>query len=531
MNNLNPKTTVSDSGAFLILAAIALILRSLGMDQESLWTDEFFTWMTSAQPGIHDVLEHSRHANPHPPGYFLLMHLYLKLPLDGDAALRIPSALAGALGAGFIYLWTRNLFPDKRTAAWLTAGLLVISPMHIWYSQEARPYALQVCVALASLWLITSGIRMTLDANRLITRIFWTRCIPAMVLAVTNCWLHYYSLLVMAAVGLAWFLTGCALARSSPAKRIRTRLYWFIIVPLMGTLIGVISPLLGAFGRLGSGDGISWLPASYGVDLFFNVFRAQFIGTNYNPLAAQLIGLGIQQSTAALTAVILQWGGILAGLHLLIVGLFRIGLQRRKMAAAFIVTYLCLILLFALPVAASFVHPVIFWGQRYLIIALPVILVAVARGILGPEGEVKWTSCMLALLMIGLQILYLVDYYSHRQKHMWDVAAQYIAGKLQADPTRDCIIFTSPSYAGGLLARYLPGEYFPIIKNADDQNLVRRSITDPDLRVYFVSYRNFSGDFHSEDLLTRKMDTGVLQTHRDGQDLWIHHFYPAGKSE
>ena len=138
---------------------------------------------------------------------------------------------------------------------------------------------------------------------------------------------------------------------------------------------------------------------------------------------------------------------------------------------------------------------------------------------------------MLALLMIGLQILYLVDYYSHRQKHMWDVAAQYIAGKLQADPTRDCIIFTSPSYAGGLLARYLPGEYFPIIKNADDQNLVRRSITDPDLRVYFVSYRNLSGDFHSEDLLTRKMDTGVLQTHRDGQDLWIHHFYPAGKSE
>ena len=299
----------------------------------------------------------------------------------------------------------------------------------------------------------------------------------------------------------------------------------------MGTVIGVISPLLGAFGRLGSGDGISWLPASYGVDLFFNVFRAQFIGTNYNPLAAQLVEIGIQRSTAALIAAILQWGGILAGLILLIIGLVRIGIQRRKMAAAFIVTYLCLILLFVLPVAVSFVHPVIFWGQRYLIIALPAILVSVAMGVLGPGRKRKWVSCMLALLMIGLQGLYLVDYYGHRQKHMWDVAAQHIAGELRTGRTQDCIIFTRPSYARGLLARYLPVEYFSKIKDSDDQNLVRKSMADSGLRVYFVSYRDLSGAFHSEVLLARNMDTGVLQTHREGQDLWIHHFPPAGKAE
>jgi hypothetical protein len=34
----------------------------------------------------------------------------------------------------------------------LAAGLLAMSPLHVWYSQEARPYALFIAVALASVW-------------------------------------------------------------------------------------------------------------------------------------------------------------------------------------------------------------------------------------------------------------------------------------------------------------------------------------------------------------------------------------------
>ena len=42
-------------------------------------------------------------------------------------------------------------FGESTRVAILSAALLALNPLHLWYSQEARPYALLVCLGIGSL--------------------------------------------------------------------------------------------------------------------------------------------------------------------------------------------------------------------------------------------------------------------------------------------------------------------------------------------------------------------------------------------
>jgi uncharacterized membrane protein len=75
------------------------------------------------------------------------MHFWLQWG-RGEAFVRFPSAIVGAFSILLILLLGRNLL--SRPAAWLAALLLAVSPTHVWYSQEARMYALLAMWALFS---------------------------------------------------------------------------------------------------------------------------------------------------------------------------------------------------------------------------------------------------------------------------------------------------------------------------------------------------------------------------------------------
>ena len=128
------------------LAAIGLVLRLCRWTSDELWPDEAFLGYVSGL-SLQEILPLTWDENTPPLAHYLVA-ISERLFGPGEAALRLPSLLAGSLLAPATYLAGRS-FLGERTG--LFAGIIcVFSPIHIFYSQIARAYALLPLLALAS---------------------------------------------------------------------------------------------------------------------------------------------------------------------------------------------------------------------------------------------------------------------------------------------------------------------------------------------------------------------------------------------
>ncbi|MGH2354311.1 MAG: glycosyltransferase family 39 protein, partial [Chloroflexota bacterium] len=92
----------------------------------------------------------------HPPAFYLALGWWQSALGESDTAARLASTIPGTLTIPLAFAVARRLF-DRRTG--LVAALLVaIAPLPLFYSREARMYALVACLALASLWLFLRGL-------------------------------------------------------------------------------------------------------------------------------------------------------------------------------------------------------------------------------------------------------------------------------------------------------------------------------------------------------------------------------------
>ncbi|HEU5102193.1 MAG TPA: glycosyltransferase family 39 protein [Roseiflexaceae bacterium] len=94
-----------------------------------------------------DLLVDLPRLDPHPPLHYLMLQAMIGLGGD-EWQLRLPSALAGIVCIGLVYALGAELF-DRQTGR-LSALVLSLSPLHIWYAQEARMYALVAMLTLAA---------------------------------------------------------------------------------------------------------------------------------------------------------------------------------------------------------------------------------------------------------------------------------------------------------------------------------------------------------------------------------------------
>jgi 4-amino-4-deoxy-L-arabinose transferase-like glycosyltransferase len=84
-----------------------------------------------------------------PPLYYVLAWAWAVVIGDGEVALRSLSALLGTALVPVVYGLARRLAPPR--VALLAAALVAVSPLLVWYSQEARSYALVLLLAGLSL--------------------------------------------------------------------------------------------------------------------------------------------------------------------------------------------------------------------------------------------------------------------------------------------------------------------------------------------------------------------------------------------
>ena len=134
----------------LALTALAAALRLSTLDLQSLWYDEAFTPVHVLHGSLWATLRGVSHSENSPPLWYLLEWADTRVLGTGAVALRLPSALAGI--ATVPVAWAIGEQLAGRRAALMSAAIVAVNPLFVWYSQEARVYGLFVLtIAIAML--------------------------------------------------------------------------------------------------------------------------------------------------------------------------------------------------------------------------------------------------------------------------------------------------------------------------------------------------------------------------------------------
>ena len=122
------------------LTALAAALRFSTLGLQSYHHDEIVTASRILRGGFWHAMSAVGFSESAPPLYYALAWLWTQLTGTGEFGLRSISALAGVATVPVAYLIAAEL--RGRRAGIAAAALVAVNPMLLWYSQEARAYAL-----------------------------------------------------------------------------------------------------------------------------------------------------------------------------------------------------------------------------------------------------------------------------------------------------------------------------------------------------------------------------------------------------
>ena len=138
------------------LTLLAAILRFSTLDVQSYWFDEAVT-VGLVKASFGHMISRIGGSESTPPFYYAVAWVWSRVFGTGEVGLRSLSALAGTATVPVAYAAAAEL-ASKRTAL-LVGVLAAVNPLLIWYSQEARSYALLLLLASASFLLFVRMLR------------------------------------------------------------------------------------------------------------------------------------------------------------------------------------------------------------------------------------------------------------------------------------------------------------------------------------------------------------------------------------
>lgn len=219
----------------LALAGAGVLLpfavRLWGLGDYGFWYDEGFSATVAALPleGIVATV----YSDVHPPLYYFFLKCWMALAGNGEFALRYLSLAAGVLTVVLTAKLAHILGEGRAASA--TGTLAALSPLLVAYAREARMYV------LAGLW-VTLAACLLLLALRRPRRGLWAAFALAEAAAL---WTHYYTGLVLVALGLA-ALVALLWRRQRPKAQVAG---WALA---QAFVLASVAPLVGpALARLG----------------------------------------------------------------------------------------------------------------------------------------------------------------------------------------------------------------------------------------------------------------------------------------
>ncbi|MCL4508881.1 MAG: glycosyltransferase family 39 protein [Chloroflexi bacterium] len=206
----------------LALTLIGFGIRSFALGAKNLRGDESFAAVFAHQSLA--IIWHSLHTSePHPPGYYFLLHWWIDLGGPSSFNLRYLSVLPAALCIPALAVAAGRVW--GRSAAVLAALLATVNPLLVWQAQDARMYA-QLEGASA---LTVTGMVLVLTESRSKRGLVLLGC--AGVLTVLS---HFYGLAVVA--GAAAGLLAVVVTNAGTRRR---ALAGFLVLTAVALVVGI----------------------------------------------------------------------------------------------------------------------------------------------------------------------------------------------------------------------------------------------------------------------------------------------------
>lgn len=201
--------------AWVIEAVLALTVLALwagtfvGFGASGYWIDELWTlFVADPAGGVGEVVRRTL-TDTHPPVYFVIIHYWIRLFGDSEAATRSFSALCAVAASALFIAVTGGAFSRPARLFGAAAG----ASSFYWFkqSQNVRSYALSMLVLTALLGCALAAKRQ----SRAGEPVSWRLCAGIAALGLLGAFVHYYLFL---AVGLLYL----ALLVGVPDLRLRT---------------------------------------------------------------------------------------------------------------------------------------------------------------------------------------------------------------------------------------------------------------------------------------------------------------------
>jgi 4-amino-4-deoxy-L-arabinose transferase-like glycosyltransferase len=361
----------------LILVSFVRGITALG--GKSLWWDESLSvhrtrgtlaYVLSNEIVLTDNVDSIVTIDNHPPLYFLLLWVAVRLLGQSEFALRFLSVASVTLIVPLLYVTGRRLVDGRAGLA--AAALGALSPMYLWYGQEARMYAFLALLSLLSFYSFLRAFFSFPDAQRSQLNVPWLAA-----------WL-----LSSAAVVFTHHLSGLLIVFQVMA--LGALLLW-----RKGTRRGLVLATTGA-------SAITLASLAYALVMLGD--RARRPGFRFVPLLDLLRDL-LNSFSLGLSVDVGYWYVLAIDLIFLLFLLLGIawlvlpGAPRgRRVAGWLVVGYLLI------PVAViygvSFVRPA-YMNSRHLILLTPAFYLLVGTGLASLRGRSTWIAVLGGLVLFA----------------------------------------------------------------------------------------------------------------------------------
>lgn len=413
------------------MAAVAAVtLAALGLRlvfTRGLWLDEAIS-VAAVKLSFGEMIGAIRAGDVHPPLHAAVLWATARALGTGELAVRIPSVVAGTLLVPVLFAAGRELY-DRRTG-FVAAVLGAAAPLAVWYSQEARMYAMFMLFATISVWMLVRALRRGRPADWLLYAV----AVAALL------WTHYFAVLLVAVQQVA-----VALALRRPGEgsgRRRLALGWVLAVAVLAAslwpLAGIVSDQWATYQDRGAG--LQPVPAQAGAE----VAGVQGRPSIYGALANGVWALWGYHSDEAMVRLVALWPlGMLGALLLL----GRRGSRETKFLVAG--TLVPMVVLFLLGLGKRDLFEL-----RYAIAAVPLGALLCARAVTGIRSRTLQAGA--AVVLVASLLVALTDQQLNRSNpRLYDFKGALGEVKERARPG-DVIVY-APLYLEPVVSYYAPG--------------------------------------------------------------------------